>query len=62
MEQIQERIRQLQAEQQQVAAQLQETMAQAEQARHLLSAYSGAIGELQRLVQMPAEGSEEAQE
>lgn len=48
---IQQRIEQLQQERQQVAAQLQTLMAQAEQARHMMSAYDGAIGELARLVQ-----------
>lgn len=48
---IQQRIEQLQQERQQVAAQLQTLMAQADQARHMMSAYDGAIGELAQLVQ-----------
>lgn len=47
---IQQRIEQLQQERQQVAAQLQTLMAQAEQTRHMMSAYDGAIGELARLI------------
>ena len=45
------RLKQLQQERQQVAAQLQQLLAQAEQARHMMSAYDGAIGELSRLLQ-----------
>lgn len=44
------RLKQLQQERQQVAAQLQQLLAQAEQARHMMSAYDGAISELARLL------------
>lgn len=51
---IQKRIEQLQQERQQVAAQLQTLLTQAEQARHMMSAYDGAIGELARLLEEAA--------
>ena len=54
-ERLRERLQQLQAQRQQVAAQLQALLAQAEQARLRLSAYDGAIGELSALLQGAAE-------
>ena len=53
-ERLRERLQQLRAERQQVAAQLQALLAQAEQARLMLSAYDGAIGELGRLTEVQA--------
>lgn len=50
-ERIQERLRQLQGERQQLADRLQQLTAEIERTRHLLSAYDGAIGELSQLVQ-----------
>lgn len=48
---LRDRLQQLQTDRQQVAAQLQTLLAQTEQARHMLSAYDGAIGELTRLLE-----------
>lgn len=59
-ERAQERLQQLQIERQQVAAQLQQLLAQTKQARHMLSAYDGAIGEFEQLLRManvPASGA-----
>ena len=50
-ERIQERLRTLQAERQQLAERTQQLSAELERARHLLSAYDGAIGELSQLTQ-----------
>lgn len=61
---VNERIGQLQQEREQVAAGLRELDAERERARHLISAYDGAIGELSRLIMTsspngagPTEGS-----
>lgn len=51
---LRDRLQQLQTDRQQVAAQLQALLAQAEQARLMLSAYDGAIGELGRLIEVQA--------
>ena len=57
-ERLRERLQQLQAERQQVAAQLQALLAQAEQARLMLSAYDGAITALRQLAEEPTEPQE----
>ncbi len=57
-ERIQERLRQLQGERQQVAERLQQLTAEIERTRHLLSAYDGAIGELSQLAQDEAPEAE----
>ena len=57
-ERLRERLQQLQAERQQVAAQLQALLAQAEQARLRLSAYDGAITALRQLAEEPTEPQE----
>ena len=51
---LRDRLQQLQTDRQQVAAQLQTLLGQVEQARHMLSAYDGAIGELTRLLEEAA--------
>ncbi len=56
---VNERIGQLQQEREQVAAGLRELDAERERARHLVSAYDGAIGELQRLAALADSGPAE---
>ena len=56
---VNERIGQLQQEREQVAAGLRELDAERERARHLISAYDGAIGELQRLAALADSGPAE---
>ena len=56
---VNERIGQLQREREQVAAGLRELDAERERARHLVSAYDGAIGELQRLAALADSGPAE---
>ena len=56
---VQERIAQLTGERQGVAAGLRELDAERERARHLVSAYDGAIGELQRLAALADSGPAE---
>lgn len=46
---VNERIRQLQQEREQMTAGLRELDAERKRVRHLISAYDGAIGELARL-------------
>ena len=58
-EMIEERLRTLQTERQQVAGQIQTAAAELERLRFLLSAYDGAIGELSQLVQVGQESAEE---
>ena len=57
---LRDRLQQLQTDRQQVAAHLQTLLGQVEQARHMLSAYDGAIGELTRLLEEAAAAAETA--
>ena len=52
IEQIQERINQLIGERRGLTEDLQQIDAERVRVQHLISAYDGAIGELQRLAQM----------
>ena len=54
---VNQRIGQLQQEREQVTAGLRELDAERERARHLVSAYDGAIGELQRLAALADSGA-----
>ena len=56
---VNQRIGQLQQEREQVTAGLRELDAERERARHLVSAYDGAIGELQRLAALADSGPAE---
>ena len=56
---VNQRIGQLQQEREQVTAGLRELDAERERMRHLISAYDGAIGELQRLAALADSGPAE---
>lgn len=56
---VNERIGQLQQEREQVAASLRDLAAEQERVQRLISAYDGAIGELQRLAALADSGPAE---
>ena len=58
---IQERVTTLQSERQQLAERLAHLDAERQRTVHLISAYDGALGELQRLLEGSEENVREAQ-